>query len=356
MASMPLDSLLRVCHIPAIMFSRRNQFSHNLAASKRAERQRTRFSAVLVTIKAAMLAALFSAGAFSLEAVHARDALQVRVALSNSAPVVFWSNPVAQLQIAPSVAGGWSPVSNAVSPYTVPATNVAAFFRLLLECTPPPSGLVSWWTGDGTAADLIGTNHGILNGGVVFASGQVRQAFRFDGTTGWVEVPPSDSFNPTGPFSVECWINGSPSQASPQSLIVDKSHGFVDGTGWALQTAPSGAGNAQFFYGLGSVPTPFPVVTTASSVLDDQWHHLAGVWTGAQLQLYQDGVLQDTLNQTTLPANNSRQVEIGRSWGGGTPTRFFRGLIDEVTYYNRSLSSNDVAAIFGAGPAGKCKP
>ena len=338
------------------MFIRRKQFSHNLAAAEPAAPQKARFPSVLCAIKGAMLGALICAGALGLNHVYARDGLQVSLELSNSAPVIFWSNPVARLQIAPTVAGGWSTLSNAVSPYTVLATNSAAFFRLRLDCTPPTLGLVSWWPGDGTAADLIGTNHGILNGGVMFTNGQVRQAFSFDGTTGWVAVPSADSFNPTGPFSVECWIKGSPSQSSPQSLIVDKSHGFVDGTGWGLQTAPNGVGKAQFFYGVGSVATPFPLVSTVSSVLDDQWHHLAGVWTGAQLQIYQDGLLQDTLNQTTLPANNSREVEIGRSWGGGTPTRFFRGLIDEVTYYNRALSSNDVAAIFNAGAAGKCKP
>jgi hypothetical protein len=83
---------------------------------------------------------------------------------------------------------------------------------------------------------------------------------------------------------------------------------------------------------------------------------MAGVWTGMRLEIYEDGVLQGSLSQTNLLAGNSRDVEFGRSWGGGMPTRFFHGSIDEVTYFNRALSSNDVAAIFNAGAAGKCKP
>jgi hypothetical protein len=75
-----------------------------------------------------------------------------------------------------------------------------------------------------------------------------------------------------------------------------------------------------------------------------------------QLEIYEDGILQGSLSQTNLPASNSRDAEIGRSWGAGAPTRFFHGLIDEVTFFNRGLSSNDVAAIFNAGAAGKCKP
>lgn len=29
-------------------------------------------------------------------------------------------------------------------------------------CTPPPSGMVSWWPGDGAANDLIGGNPGTM--------------------------------------------------------------------------------------------------------------------------------------------------------------------------------------------------
>ncbi len=29
-------------------------------------------------------------------------------------------------------------------------------------CVPPPSGLVSWWPGDGDAADIQGANDGTL--------------------------------------------------------------------------------------------------------------------------------------------------------------------------------------------------
>lgn len=148
----------------------------------------------------------------------------------------------------------------------------------------------------------------------------MNQAFSLDGASGWVDIPNSASLNPAGPFSIECWIQANSQQSFPQALIVDKSHGWTDGTGWLIQTLPGG--QAGFSYGIGG-PTGdtiyFPFVATSNSVLDNQWHHVAGVWTGTQLQIYEDGVLQDALNQTILPANNSRDVEIGRSWGGGTP-------------------------------------
>src|SRR5262249_21652874 len=34
----------------------------------------------------------------------------------------------------------------------------------------------------------------------------------------------------------------------------------------------------------------------------------------------------------------------------------FKGEVDELSVYNRALSDQEIAAIFGAGSAGKCKP
>ena len=45
------------------------------------------------------------------------------------------------------------------------------------ECTPPPSGMTAWYTGDGTANDFLGKNNGSLQNGAGFASGMVAQAF-----------------------------------------------------------------------------------------------------------------------------------------------------------------------------------
>src|SRR5262249_47736214 len=63
----------------------------------------------------------------------------------------------------------------------------------LLNCSPPPSGLVSWWSGDGNALDIVGTNNGTAQGGVTFTTGKVGPAFSFDGATGSVVVPDSAS-------------------------------------------------------------------------------------------------------------------------------------------------------------------
>src|SRR5262245_30842976 len=99
------------------------------------------------------------------------------------------------------------------------------------------AGLVSWWPGDGNADDIQGGNSGRLQNGATFTIGKVGQAFSLDGTNDFVLIPHNTNLNPTGAFSLSSWIKASPTQPSGdgQFLIVDKSHGFRDGTGWALQ-------------------------------------------------------------------------------------------------------------------------
>ena len=220
-------------------------------------------------------------------------------------------------------------------------------------CVPPPANLVSWWPGESNPKDIQDGNDGTLQGGAGFANGKVGQAFNLDGVDDFVQIPHSNTLNPSGPFSVDVWIRANSTQSSAQSLIVDKSHGFADGTGWAMQTNANGT--VAFFYGTGLGGSDFHGVDTLTSVLDNQWHHLAGVFTGTEFRIYMDGVLQNTLAFNAPISNNTRAVNIGASWGGGTPTRFFRGLIDEVEYFNRALSPDEVLGIFKAGSAGKCK-
>jgi hypothetical protein len=140
-------------------------------------------------------------------------------------------------------------------------------------------------------------------------------------------------------------------------LIIDKSHGHADGTGWFLQGTPGGrivngrasvAGEVAFGFGRGGGPGDFIFVGTKVRVLDNQFHHVTGVFTGSELQIYLDGVLTETTPFSGLPVNNSRDVILGRSWGGGTPTRYFHGLIDEAHYYNRALDPSEILDIISA--------
>ena len=85
---------------------------------------------------------------------------------------------------------------------------------------------------------------------------------------------------------------------------------------------------------------------------DSQWHHAVGVYnaTTGRVQLYVDGDLIGTsTGSVTNVGTNDLPLRIG---GGGTTIRNFKGLIDEVAMYNRTLSETEIEAIASNGLVG----
>ena len=68
-------------------------------------------------------------------------------------------------------------------------------------------------------------------------------------------------------------------------------------------------------------------VSSATSLASGTLYHLACVWTGTQLQLYVNGVLNTTGFQSVTPTGNPAPLYIGQ-YGGNTDRT--NGLIDEV--------------------------
>src|SRR5207244_3051156 len=87
--------------------------------------------------------------------------------------------------------------TNSAGNYTVTITNaygsVTSSNALLTvnqpSCLTVPSGLVSWWRAEGSAADLVGPNGGTLLNGAGFSSGEVGQCFNLTGANQYIQVP-----------------------------------------------------------------------------------------------------------------------------------------------------------------------
>jgi len=85
------------------------------------------------------------------------------------------------------------------------------------------------------------------------------------------------------------------------------------------------------------------------------WYHLAGVRGSNFAQLYVNGQLERQTNVSFPQDYGSYPLFFGSSgeayWDGK-----LKGYLDEVSLYNRALSSSELAAIYAGGAAGKCKP
>ncbi|HPY29322.1 MAG TPA: CARDB domain-containing protein [Verrucomicrobiota bacterium] len=220
----------------------------------------------------------------------------------------------------------------------------------------PPTGQVAWWRAEDDARDVFGDHHGTLQNGAGFSDGVAGAGFAFDGVDEGVIVPHAEALNVSANgFTVEFWMRGDKNQADSQYCVIEKSHGWADSTGWAVQGDTS-SGRLGFLLGAGGGGSVnFVGAGSVVNVLDGQFHHIAGTWDGAAIRFYVDGQLQETTAFTT-PVNNTRPLNLGFTWGGGTTQRFFKGTVDEVSVYQRALSVGEIRAIVAAGGAGKQPP
>lgn len=215
-------------------------------------------------------------------------------------------------------------------------------------CVAPPSGLVSWWGGDNNALDIVGTNHATLNG-ATYAPGKVGQAFSFDGNGAFVSVPASNSWAfGTGDFAISFWAYGT--TFDDRRPLINNRRTPASDHMWAIEIYPV-ANRVEFHSGL-------TIFLEATNLLNgSSWNHIVVTRSGSTLKMFINGVPSGSVSNST-DFSEINDLQIGRDSMSGNQLggRSFPGLLDEVQIFNHALSESDVAAIFGAGSEGICRP
>jgi len=219
------------------------------------------------------------------------------------------------------------------------------------SCIPPPSGLVSWWRGEGDASDWAGTNSGTLQGAVSFAAGRVGQAFNFNGTNSYINIPSGPVLKPTGPFSVEGWANYTGFTGDRGGTIVAKGQDAEAAVDWALVIGAAQQLRPHVYVG-GS----WVAFNCASKLAAGSWYHVAMVYDGTNLCGYVDGVLDGSVAASGTVSTSDYPLRIGAyaPLNGTVSQSFFAGRVDEISIYSRALSADEIRAIYNSRGTGKC--
>lgn len=200
------------------------------------------------------------------------------------------------------------------------------------------NGLVAWWPGESSGAELKGALQGTLTG-VGFTEGVVGRAFVFSGgDNSYVTIP---NFTPSPEWTVEAWVRPENGNTGRRGIL----GGWGACTDWGLAVLNGKLGVTYRPPG-GCSQT----LTTAEAYEVGRWYHLAATSDGAVVRLYLDGV--EVGQAPTEVYGPYGWVTIGREICCSNSG--FIGAVDEPAIYNRPLAPAEIAALHAAAGSGRC--
>ncbi|MDP1675502.1 MAG: LamG domain-containing protein [Bacteroidota bacterium] len=212
-------------------------------------------------------------------------------------------------------------------------------FRIVT--TPPKNGLVAWYPFNGNANDTSDkAHHGTVNGATLTTDrfNRVNSAYNFNGTSNFISIPHSSDFNYTGSdtISFSYWIkmNG----VSTGGAIVCKSAIGGVSNYCTLWNGDSTHATISNHFGSGDV------MSSSIKLLPNQWYHVVILFNEKKCSLFVNGVYNTTKTLVISPLTNSSPLYFGNDADGNQ--EFMKGVIDDLRIYRRSLSSEEVTALY----------
>jgi hypothetical protein len=218
---------------------------------------------------------------------------------------------------------------------------------------------------DSTLRDKSGSrNHGQIIGGTRWVKGEFGSALEFNGTDGYIDCGAKPSLNIGKAGTIAFWFKA---KTAPQGGLV----GWAPGEGntnqrlvvslntyaeenlsgprvWeALAWYISDGKNFDRPYKSSYHQPYFPPA--------NKWLFYTLTFDGRNVETYRDGVHVETRLLTLIPDTKNVSMLIGKCFGMGGTSDYFKGLIDEVRIYNRPLSNQEVYKLYMRDAKGRAK-
>jgi hypothetical protein len=195
----------------------------------------------------------------------------------------------------------------------------------------------------GNVLDSSGNGSTGTPAGTAVVAGLLGNARSFNGSSDYLDMgAPSNLMNITNAITIEAWVKRG----------VTATMGHIAGTygvadlGYNLTFGVGDANNDKICFTIQGIANyctsgTYPDVT--------KWHHVAATYDRSRINLYFDGVLTDSFNQTVALGVANGSFRIGKRAGAGTYA--FNGSIDEVRISNIARSSEEIKAAASRRPS-----
>lgn len=226
---------------------------------------------------------------------------------------------------------------------------VFLFVSLVTFGQVPTNGLIGYYPLNNNGNDLTPYNH---NGVIVNAVsdtgryGSPATALGFNGLNSKVIVGDVDEFENTSTLSFNVWVSvealGSGQMTQIRPILAKwKSTTELPVSSWHFFLTDS-----IFF--IASDGASFSMVSFPITFGNNDWTMLTGCFSSGTFKLYVDGVDAGTKNMSVTHINNSTTSFLIGDWYDIYDPNYntFKGKIDDVRIYNRTLDSTDARLLF----------
>jgi hypothetical protein len=213
-------------------------------------------------------------------------------------------------------------------------------------------GLVAYYPFDGNADDESGNNHhGTVYGAasVTDRFGNPDAAYQFDGTADYIELSNESAFDFTE-FTISFWTRITtlpvvPGPSTPGYYCVVSKAGVNLGNYTIRLFKTGGASYCYLGYAHGTSGGNWNT-SCYEEIYLNRYYHIV-VTMSDEIRCYYDGVLLSTSSSMPEAIHTDGNVMIGK-YDSLTEPYYFNGIIDDVRFYNRSLSASEIEDLFQA--------
>jgi hypothetical protein len=201
---------------------------------------------------------------------------------------------------------------------------------------PSTEGLVAYYPLEGDALDASDNMlDGVIMGDPNFVEGVAGMAMDLDGVDDYVDCGNDPIIDAISEISVSAWLNIRAINTAWQAAVVKGENA------WRLGNVNL---DPRFHFGITIWNAPDTAsIDGATAVGFDEWHHVAGTFDGANINVYLDGVLDGSAPTTEPIGISATNVFIGDN--SESPGRYWDGLIDEVMIYQRALTEEEIMGL-----------
>ncbi len=213
-------------------------------------------------------------------------------------------------------------------------------------------GLIAFYPFCGNANDESGNgNNGIVNGSTLTTDrfGNSNSAYSFDGINNYINRAPLPDMTS---LTISAWVfhtNGH----NHSNILCDMNHNWGNDLYMSISDSTIGImankNGALLALASGWGGTSPPPQAISNLNLENQWKHIVWVMYSTYSTVYINGVIAGIFNYTGSNVGYHDVTNIGRLNDGVWDGNYFKGKIDDVYIYNRTLSASEIQQLYNTG-------